>query len=298
VVARDPSGGQSPAASAQVVVDNTAPTSGAVTITPSSPTAGQTLTATPTGFVDADGDPLTYQYTWFHNGQLIARASNATLPGSAVVAGETITVQVVASDGHGAQSSAAKTAVNVSASSGGGTGALNVTVASPAARYYRLGSTVLVKYACDATSGVASCTATLGPVGGKASTVTSGQNIRLSRTGRYVLRISAGDTGGNPMTKTVTFRVTADRTKPSISVLSPSAASYRLGQMLLVKYSATDPIGVASTSATLGPVGGKTSKVSSGKKVQLSIRGRYVLRITAKDRVGNSSVKTVYFRVK
>jgi hypothetical protein len=38
--------------------------------------------------------------------------------------------------------------------------------------------------------------------------------------------------------------------------------------------------------------------VSSGKKVQLSIRGRYVLRITAKDRVGNSSVKTVYFRVK
>ncbi len=96
VVARDPSGGQSPAASAQVAVDNTAPTSGAVTITPSSPTADQTLTATPTGFADADGDPLTYQYTWFHNGQPIAGATTATLPGSAVVAGETVSVQVVA----------------------------------------------------------------------------------------------------------------------------------------------------------------------------------------------------------
>ena len=224
VVARDPSGVQSPAASAQVAVDDTAPTSGAVTITPSSPPAGQTLTATPTGFADADGDPLTYQYTWFHNGQLIAGATTATLPGSAVVAGETVSVQVVANDGHGAQSSAAKSAVNVSASSGGGTGALTVTVASPAARYYRLGSTLLVKYACDATSGVANCTATLGPAGGKASTVTSGTRIRLSKTGRYVLRISAGDTHGNATTKTVTFRVTADRTKPSISVLSPSAA--------------------------------------------------------------------------
>ena len=298
VVARDPSGGQSPAASAQVVVDNTAPTSGAVTITPSSPTAHQTLTAAPTEFADADGDPLTYQYTWFHNGQPITGATTATLPGSAVVAGETVSVQVVASDGHGAQSSAATSAVNVSASSGGGTGALNVTVASPTARYYRLGSTLLVTYACSASSGVANCTATLGPAGGKASTVTSGTRIRLSKTGRYVLRISAGDTHGNAMTKTVTFRVTADRTRPSITVLSPSGRTYRLRQMLLVKFSATDPVGVASTSATLGPVGGKASKVTSGKKVQLSIRGRYVLRITAKDNVGNSSVKTVYFRVK
>ncbi len=128
--------------------------------------------------------------------------------------------------------------------------------------------------------------------------MTSGTRIRLSKTGRYVLRISAGDTHGNAMTKTVTFRVTADRTRPSITVLSPSGRTYRLRQMLLVKFSATDPVGVASTSATLGPVGGKASKVTSGKKVQLSIRGRYVLRITAKDNVGNSSVKTVYFRVK
>jgi peptidoglycan/xylan/chitin deacetylase (PgdA/CDA1 family) len=298
VSGRDQWGNSGVAADAQVVVANTAPTSGSVTIVPSPPQAGKPLTATPTGFADADGDALTYHYTWFHNGQLITGATSATLPGSAVVAGETVAVQVAASDGDGATSPVATAAVTVPAASGGNTVPLTVTVTSPTVRYYRIGSMLLVKYACTGGSGVTSCMASLGPMGDRTSSVTSGKRIRLSRAGRYVLRIFAEDTRGNTMTKTVNINVTADRTGPSIKVLSPKATTYRVGRVLHVRFTASDPIGVASTSATLGPVGSKASTVTSGKTIQLSKSGRYVLRITARDSVGNGNTKTLYFSVK
>ena len=55
-----------------VTVANDAPVAGTVSITPASPTTNQTLTATPAGFTDADGDSLTYHYQWFNNGSPLA----------------------------------------------------------------------------------------------------------------------------------------------------------------------------------------------------------------------------------
>ena len=45
-----------------------APVAGSVAIAPGAPTTNQTLTATPSGFSDPDGDPLTYHYQWLRNG--------------------------------------------------------------------------------------------------------------------------------------------------------------------------------------------------------------------------------------
>jgi hypothetical protein len=57
---------------------NTPPVVDSVTISPSSPTTAQTLTATVTSH-DADGNPLTTAYQWSRNGTDIAGATGATL---------------------------------------------------------------------------------------------------------------------------------------------------------------------------------------------------------------------------
>ena len=50
-------------------------------------------------------------------------------------------------------------------------------------------------------------TATVRSSGGKARTVKQGTKLRLSRTGSYVLRVTAKDRSGNTASKTVRFRV-------------------------------------------------------------------------------------------
>jgi len=282
-----------------VTVADTPPTSGSVTITPTAPTAGTTLTATPSGFADADGDALTYGYTWLENGKPIAGATGDVLAGTAVVPG-TVTVQVTAQDGHGGTSPVATASVTVPGSIAPvvDKSPPKIRVTSPNAQYYRLGSWLLVKFSCSDPSGIKHCTATLGLVGAKASRLSSGKKVHLTKMGRFALRINATDRRGNSGSKTVYFRVTNHKKAPAIAIVSPKAATYHTGQMLLVKFSCSDPLGVAGSSATLGPVSMKATKVTSGEKVRLSTSGRYVLRITARDGVGNSGTKVVYFTVK
>jgi peptidoglycan/xylan/chitin deacetylase (PgdA/CDA1 family) len=292
----------------EVTVANTPP-SGTVAITPTNPNAGTPLTATPS-FADADGDQLTYQYSWFENGQPIAVDAGNALPGSWVLAG-TVTVQVTANDGHGGTSPVASVSVTVAPapSAGGGTPApgpglvtdnspLKIVVSNPSRPFYRLGTSLVLGYSCSAGSGVANCAATLGPVGGKSTQVASGMKVPLSKTGRYVLQVTGTDRSGKSATTTVYYRVTSDRKPPVIVIASPKGATYRLGQFLLVKFSCSDPSGVAGCSAKLGPAGGKASKVTSGSKVRLAKRGRYALRVSAGDGVGNAGTRTLYFSVR
>jgi peptidoglycan/xylan/chitin deacetylase (PgdA/CDA1 family) len=282
-----------------VTVADTSPTSGSVTITPTTPTAGQALTATPSGFADADSDALTYRYTWLENGTPVVGATGATLAAASVVAG-TATVEVTALDGYGGVSPVATASVTVGRASGlvADTTPSKITVSSPTSQFYRLGQALVVRFSCSDPSGVAGCMATLGLVGGKPAAVTSGKKVKLANTGRYALRVTATDRAGNTASKRVYFRVTNDGKPPVISIVSPKATSYHTGQMMLVKFSCGDPSGVAGCSATLGQVGKKTTRVTSGKKVLLSASGRYVLRITARDGVGNSGTRVLYFTVK
>ena len=56
-------------------------------------------------------------------------------------------------------------------------------------------------------SGSAEWTATVRRSGGKSRTVKQGTKLRLSRTGNYVLRVTAKVRSGNLAHKTVRFRV-------------------------------------------------------------------------------------------
>ena len=92
------------------------PQQGTVAIAPSAPRTSQTVTATPSGFTDADGDPLTYHYQWLRNGTEIAGATTSSLNLSTPGAGDRgdkVRVEVYATDGRGAASDAAVQTVTV-----------------------------------------------------------------------------------------------------------------------------------------------------------------------------------------
>ena len=84
-----------------------APVPGTVTVAPASPETNQTLTATPSGFSDPDGDPLTYHYRWLRNG---TRDPRRHLGDARPVAagngdrGDEVRAEVYATDGRGAAS--------------------------------------------------------------------------------------------------------------------------------------------------------------------------------------------------
>lgn len=80
-----------------VVVVNTAPTA-TVEAGPESPATDDDLVATATG-LDADGDTLTYAWTWLRDG-VDADVSSDTVPASMTAKGEVWTVQIVPNDGE------------------------------------------------------------------------------------------------------------------------------------------------------------------------------------------------------
>jgi hypothetical protein len=106
----------SPSASAAATIANAAPTRGTVALSPSAPRTDSTLTATVSGFGDADGDALTYEYRWLRDDAPIAGATAATLDLSAPGHGDAddeIAVEVTAVDAGGARSAAAGADVTI-----------------------------------------------------------------------------------------------------------------------------------------------------------------------------------------
>jgi putative Ig domain-containing protein len=94
---------------------NTPPVVNSVSVTPSSPRTGDTLTAN-VDASDPDGDPLTYSYQWRKNGADISGADGATLDLSVAGNGDksdTITVRVTASDGSAASAPVTSAEVTV-----------------------------------------------------------------------------------------------------------------------------------------------------------------------------------------
>lgn len=103
VYATDGRGAASDAVASAVTVANTAPTAGTVTITPATPSTNDTVKANPSGFADADGDPLTYRYQWLKNGTPLAGATNRTL--NLALAGNGDLNDVIAVDVHAVDTS-------------------------------------------------------------------------------------------------------------------------------------------------------------------------------------------------
>ena len=82
-----------------------------------------------------------------------------------------------------------------------------IVVTRPKARKYKVGQTSKVEVLGTDDSGFAEWTATVRRGGGKSRTVKQGTKLRLSRTGSYVLRVTAKDRSGNLAHKAVRFRV-------------------------------------------------------------------------------------------
>lgn len=93
---------RSPVASADAVVVNTPPTAPKVAFTMKEGYPGVQLDVAVTApAVDVDGDPLTYRYRFFQNGNLLkADESVPTLPGARVLPGSRVKVEVTVSDGE------------------------------------------------------------------------------------------------------------------------------------------------------------------------------------------------------
>jgi hypothetical protein len=109
VRALDGNGGTSPVVRSgqSITATNSAPVAGTVNVAPSPARTDQTLTAAPTGFVEPDGQPITYTYRWLRNGTPISGATSSTLdlsqPGNGD-RGDTIRAEVIAHDPLGARS--------------------------------------------------------------------------------------------------------------------------------------------------------------------------------------------------
>jgi peptidoglycan/xylan/chitin deacetylase (PgdA/CDA1 family) len=204
VTASDTRGRTSAAASATADVVNAPPTAGTVSLAPDGATG---LTAVPQDFADADGDELAYEYTWFVNGAAAGTGGATLVPPQ----GGLVRVEARAADGHGGVSAAAVAERAIPALQPGpakDTKPPAIRVSSPRAQRYRLGTRLRIRFSVTDPSGVASERATVRRRGGKAVPTRSGKRLRLTRTGIYVLRITAKDRVGNRATKTVTFRVT------------------------------------------------------------------------------------------
>ena len=84
--------------SAAVTVLNSAPTFDGVAVAPSTATVEDTLTCTPSGWEDADGDDENYTYSWQVNGTEVA--TTETLTADDFVRGDSVLCEATADDGE------------------------------------------------------------------------------------------------------------------------------------------------------------------------------------------------------
>jgi hypothetical protein len=89
----------------------------------------------------------------------------------------------------------------------------------------------------------------------------------------------------------------ADTTRPRITIRSPKRRTYRSGKTVTIRFTCKDASGCLRPKATLRRRGGHPRTVRSGIKLRITRPGRYVLRVTAKNRVGNVATRTLAFRV-
>ncbi len=221
-------GTDSDTASDDVTVVNSAPVAGTVSISPASPTTNQTLTATPAGFTDADGDTLTYSYVWKKNGTVIAGETGNTLDLSQSGngnKGDKITVSVTASDGT-ASSSAASDEVTVADSAP----TLQLTLASASAQYSDAIQSITAT-ANDADGDPITLTATNVPAnltftdnGNGTGTLAGNVHVAPGTYNAVITATSAGGTASKTATVTVT-QEDARATYTGASFASTSSAT-------------------------------------------------------------------------
>jgi hypothetical protein len=202
VYADDGHGNTSSKVAASAPVVNRAPGAGTVALTPPSALPGTALTATVGGFGDPDGDSVSFSYSWYRNGTALG-TTGALLGTLGMTGGDVIRVDVRATDAFGGVSPVGSAEARLVAT----TRQPAISIRSPRARAYRRGSRTRLRFSARDASGVKRITASLRRSGDRIKTVRANTLVRLTRTGRYTLRVQATDRAGNVGVKSVTFRV-------------------------------------------------------------------------------------------
>src|SRR4029077_10110937 len=128
-----------------------------------------------------------------------------------------------------------------------------------------------------------------------------------SADGLYTVSVRVMDVAGNAVVSSQAVRVT--RTGPTVTTTQTAPTnngSYDVGGTLVVTYSASDTLGVASISATLDPttgpgavVGGSALAIASGTALKLYTLapGAHTVVVRATDVLGNLTTTIVAFQV-
>ena len=149
---------------------------------------------------------------------------------------------------------------------------------------YDRGATVAADYGCadeGGGSGVESCV----------GTVADGASIDTDRAGPHSFTVTATDAAGNVRTETVSYTV-RDITAPTLEVQVPAVeGSYGRGRTVAADYSCADEDGGAGLASCEGDV-------PSGEPLDTSTLGAHTFTVTATDRDGNQTTRTITYRVR
>ena len=86
--------------SAVITAVNTAPSITTASISPATVKEGDTITCTPSGWSDADGDSAGYKYAWLNKGSPISGATGSTLDSGKFKVGDSIQCRITPWDGE------------------------------------------------------------------------------------------------------------------------------------------------------------------------------------------------------
>jgi peptidoglycan/xylan/chitin deacetylase (PgdA/CDA1 family) len=292
-----------------IVQSELGPVAGTVELVREGATA---VRAVATGFVDPDpGDTVTLHYEWLLDGQVLA-GTTGPLVDFAVLGrdprGHKLTVRVHATDGDGHTSPVVETSADV-ANSVPGAGTVTIDPAAP-----RLGDRLTTRLTgFDDPDGDQPTWAyrwyrngaLLTSADGSLSTIgfAPGDTVRVDvqaddgHGGLSPLASAEVRLAGDGPVPAPTAAPNPDRKGPVISIASPKARRYTVGRRITLRFSGKDPAGVKRLTATLRRPRGAARKVRAGARIRLAKRGRYVLRVTATDRLGNVATRQVVFRV-
>ncbi len=247
------------AATDSVVVLNTPPVLGSVTVTPTSPVVTDTLTCAATS-TDVDGDPVSYAYSWTIGGVEVGTAS--TLAG-AFAAADTVTCTVTPSDGtddgasdtdHVTVRNSAPVLTSVSLTPTTAYEGSTLTC-SPTATDVD-GDTLTYGYAWTVAGATLSAT----------SSTLTGADFDEADTVSCTVTPNDGTTDGASLTSNA---VTISNTAPSVASVSISPAAPQVGDTLTCSYAGfSDADGDADQSTYSWTIGGTevgtSSTLSSG----------------------------------
>jgi streptogramin lyase len=147
---------------------------------------------------------------------------------------------------------------------------------------FMVGDSVTADYSCaDAGgSGLTSCK----------GSVPSGTPIDTSSAGPHDFTITATDGVGNGASVTHSYTVIADRTAPTVDLVSPAEGdSFLVGTEVMARYSCADE-GGSGLAACEAPV-------PSGSAIDTSTPGTWAFQVVATDGVGNETTVTHHYTV-